>query len=123
MFTCKVEMEVEVNNEDLHIDHRKVIDYYQVKSEQFLMLIIDHEMHRHETNDDAIDRLVFSKFHWLKYVSIDSLNFQLYAIYIYDIWQSIENLNNLSLSLSNKFIYNNHTCFKIKRMISKKNLW
>jgi hypothetical protein len=38
-FTYKFEMKNEVNNEDQHINHHKLIDYYQVILELFLMLI------------------------------------------------------------------------------------
>jgi len=37
--TYIIEMKTEVNNEDQHINHRKLIDYYQVILELFLMLI------------------------------------------------------------------------------------
>ncbi len=36
-------MENEVNNEDQHIDHHRLIDYYPVKLEQFLRLIYGKE--------------------------------------------------------------------------------
>lgn len=42
-FTDRVEMENEVNNEDQHIDHHRLIDYYPVKLEQFLRLIYGKE--------------------------------------------------------------------------------
>jgi hypothetical protein len=37
-------MKTEVDNEDQHIDHRKLIDYYQVISELFLMLIYEEQI-------------------------------------------------------------------------------
>jgi hypothetical protein len=36
-------MKTEVDNEDQHIDRRKLIDYYQVISELFLMLIYEEK--------------------------------------------------------------------------------
>jgi len=37
-------MKTEVDNEDQHIDHHKLIDYYQVISELFLMLIYEEQI-------------------------------------------------------------------------------